>query len=142
MLADHVPIPTLAVADLDRARAFYEGVLHLAPQGDAPDGVLYGAGGGTFLVYPSSFAGTNKATALSFRVPPEAFDAEVAALCADGVTFLTFEFPGERGRTASRPLRGRARPSGSRTLMATSSTSTPWGDPLADQARWPERRPG
>ncbi len=94
MLADHVPIPTLAVADLDRARAFYEGVLHLAPQGDAPDGVLYGAGGGTFLVYPSSFAGTNKATALSFRVPPEAFDAEVAALRADGVTFLTFEFPG------------------------------------------------
>lgn len=95
MLADHAPIPTLAVADLDRARAFYEGVLHLAPKGEAlEEGVFYGAGTGALFVYRSSFAGTNKATAVSFQVPPEAFDAEVAALRADGVTFLTFDMPG------------------------------------------------
>ncbi|MGB8021415.1 MAG: hypothetical protein WCF04_09335, partial [Candidatus Nanopelagicales bacterium] len=75
MLADYAPIPTLAVADLERARTFYEGVLQLTPQGDVPEGVLYPAGSGAFLVYPSSFAGTNKATAMAFQVPPAAFDA-------------------------------------------------------------------
>jgi hypothetical protein len=46
MLGDHDSIATLAVTDLGRARAFYEGV-------------LYAAGSGAFLVHPSSFAGTN-----------------------------------------------------------------------------------
>lgn len=93
MLADYAPVPTLAVADLDRARAFYEGVLKFAPQGDVPEGVMYAAGSGTFFVYPSSFAGTNKATAMSFQVPADAFDAEVSALRESGVTFLTFDLP-------------------------------------------------
>ncbi len=88
MLSDYNAIPTLAVADLDKARAFYEGAT-----GDVPEGVLYSAGSGSFLVYPSPFAGTNKATAVSFQVPPEAFDAEVEALRAKGVTFLTFDMP-------------------------------------------------
>lgn len=94
MLADHAPIPTLGVADLDRARAFYEGVLQFAPKNDVPEGVMYAAGSGAFLVYPSSFAGTNKATAMSFQVAPDVFDAEVATLRAGGVTFQTFEMPG------------------------------------------------
>ena len=94
MLADYTPFPTLAVADLERARGFYEGVLHLTPGDDMPEGVLYPAGSGSFFVYPSHFAGTNKATAMTFQVPPEAFDAEVAALRAQGVTFLTFDLPG------------------------------------------------
>lgn len=57
MLGDHDSIATLAVTDLGRARAFYEGV-------------LYAAGSGAFLVYPPSFAGTNKATAMSSPVTP------------------------------------------------------------------------
>lgn len=93
MLADYTPIPTLAVADLEKARAFYEGVLRLTPRDDVPEGVLYPAGAGAFLVYPSQFAGTNKATALSFQVPAAEFDAEVAALRAQEVTFLTFDLP-------------------------------------------------
>lgn len=93
MLADYTPIPTLAVADLARARAFYEGVLRMTPRDDVPEGVLYAAGAGSFLVYPSRFAGTNKATSMSFQVPPERFDAEVAALRAEGVSFLTFDLP-------------------------------------------------
>lgn len=45
MLSDHTPTPTLAVADLDRAKAFYEGVLGLTPRPDqGPEGVFYGAG--------------------------------------------------------------------------------------------------
>lgn len=55
---------------------------------------MYAAGSGAFLVYPSAFAGTNKATAMSFQVPLEGFDAEAAALRDRGVTFLTFEMPG------------------------------------------------
>lgn len=94
MLAEYTPIPTLAVADLEKARAFYEGVLHLTPHTDMAEGVLYSAGSGTFLVYPSQFAGTNKATAMAFQVPADAFDAEVAALREQGVTFLTFDLPG------------------------------------------------
>lgn len=93
MLADYTPIPTLAVADLGRARAFYEGVLRLTPDDNVGEGVMYAAGASRFLVYPSSFAGTNKATYLAFQVPAEAFDAEVSALRDEGVEFLTFELP-------------------------------------------------
>lgn len=94
MLADYAPIPTLGTADLARAREFYEGTLGLTPGKDAPEGVLYDAGNSSFLVYPSSFAGTNKATAMSFSVPDSAFDEIVAELRSKGVEFLTFEMPG------------------------------------------------
>ena len=97
MLADYAPITTLAVTDLQRARDFYEGVLGVAPKiapEEVPDGILYAAGSSAFLVYPSSYAGTNKATAMSFQVPEGAFDAEIAALRAKGVSFQTFEMEG------------------------------------------------
>ncbi len=94
MLHEYVPIPTLAVTDLRRARGYYEGVLGFAPGPDTAGGVMYAAGGSSFLVYPSSFAGTNKATAMSFQVPAEAFDAEVAALRERGVQFQTFDAEG------------------------------------------------
>jgi catechol 2,3-dioxygenase-like lactoylglutathione lyase family enzyme len=94
MLGDHDSIATLAVTDLERARAFYEGVLGLTSPREAPEGVLYSAGSGAFLVYPSSFAGTNKATAMSFQVPVDQFEAEVQALRERGVTFSTFEAEG------------------------------------------------
>ena len=94
MLSDYSPVPALAVSDLQRARDFYEGVLGFSQLGDAPDGVMYGSGSGRFLVYPSAFAGTNKATAMSLQVPDEAFDAEVDALRSKGITFQTFEAEG------------------------------------------------
>jgi len=94
VLSDHTPVSTLAVSDIARAREFYEGTLGFRPHGDAPDGVLYRAGDGTFLVYPSAYAGTNKATAMSFDVPGDVFDAEVAALREKGIEFQTFDAPG------------------------------------------------
>lgn len=94
MLGNHTPTPTLAVTDLARAREFYEGVLGLTAQGDPPEGVMYGAGSGSLFVYPSSFAGTNKATAVSWMVDADSFDAEVAALRDKGVEFMTFDAPG------------------------------------------------
>jgi catechol 2,3-dioxygenase-like lactoylglutathione lyase family enzyme len=94
MLGDHETIPTIAVKDLQVAKDFYEGVLGFTARADVPDGVLYSSGSGAFLVYPSSFAGTNKATAMSFQVPAAAFDAEVDALRDHGVAFQTFDAPG------------------------------------------------
>jgi catechol 2,3-dioxygenase-like lactoylglutathione lyase family enzyme len=91
MLSDFAPVPTLAVSDLQRAREFYEGVLGFASVGDVADGVMYPSGNGKFLVYPSAYAGTNKATAMSLQLSAEAFDAEVAALREKGVTFDEFE---------------------------------------------------
>jgi catechol 2,3-dioxygenase-like lactoylglutathione lyase family enzyme len=95
MLSDHAPMPTLAVTDMDRSRAFYERVLGFTPvDEDVPDGVRYQAGGGSFLVYPSAFAGTNQATAMSFEVDRDEFDQEAARLRDAGVTFDTFEMDG------------------------------------------------
>ena len=94
MLGDHNPIPTLAVKDVQTARDFYEGVLGLTPAGEPPEGVAYRAGNSMFLVYPSAYAGTNKATAMSFQVPKDRFDDEVTALRERDVTFQTFEAEG------------------------------------------------
>ena len=94
MLADHDSMPTLAVTDLARARQFYEEVLGFVAQSDVADGVVYRAGSTSFLVYPSSFAGTNRATAISFQVPSDRFDAEVQALRDHGLSFQAFEAPG------------------------------------------------
>ncbi|MBK9697963.1 MAG: VOC family protein [Propionibacteriaceae bacterium] len=94
MLADYTPVPTLAVTDLTRARTFYEEVLGFTPKADVADGVYYNAGTGSFFLYPSAFAGTNKATAMSIGVPAEAFDAEVGTLRSSGVGFQTFDAEG------------------------------------------------
>lgn len=93
MLSDFDAMPVLAVTDLDRARAFYETTLGFTPE-ESVEGVFYRAGGVTILVYPSSYAGTNKATAAAFMVPSASFDAEVADLRGKGVTFQTFEMEG------------------------------------------------
>ena len=94
MLSDHPAVPTLAVSDLSRAREFYEGVLGFKPQGEPAEGVMYGVASGSVLVYPSAFAGTNKATSVSFQVPDEVFGAEVDALRDKGVSYQTFEAEG------------------------------------------------
>ena len=54
MLSDHASMPVLAVTDLERARAFYEGTLGFTSAGEVPDGVVYSTSNGGFLVYPSA----------------------------------------------------------------------------------------
>lgn len=94
MLSAHPAIPVLAVTDVERARAFYEGTLGFTPGDDeVPEGVLYTTANGGFLVYPSSYAGTNKATGISFQLPGDAFDSEVSALRSAGVELQTFDVP-------------------------------------------------
>lgn len=94
MLSDFSAMPVLAVTDLTRARAFYEDTLGFRPANDVPDGVMYRVGAVDVLVYPSAYAGTNRATAMALRVPAEAFDDEVAELRRRGVTFQTFDMDG------------------------------------------------
>ena len=95
MIGEHSPVTTLGVSDLQRARDFYEGTLGFAPGTEMMDlGITYQSGSGAFFVYTSEVAGTNKATAMMFEIPGDAFDAEIATLRERGVTFQTFEAEG------------------------------------------------
>jgi catechol 2,3-dioxygenase-like lactoylglutathione lyase family enzyme len=94
MLSQITPVPTLAAADLSRARRFYEDTLGLTPQSEAMGGVFYSCGDGRIFVYESAYAGTNKATAVSFEVSMADFDGEVQALRAAGLRFMTFDLDG------------------------------------------------
>ena len=90
MLADKNAGATLAVTDLARARDFYENTLGLEAIDENPGGVLYRSGGSVVLVYPSEFAGTNKATAASWAVGDD-FDSIVDDLREKGVTFEHYD---------------------------------------------------
>ena len=92
MLKDGQSAATLAVTDIDRARKYYSETLGFSIMQESPVGILFGSGkGSAFLVYSSEFAGTNKATAISFNV--DDFDATVENLRERGVTFMDFDYP-------------------------------------------------
>ncbi|MBX3561362.1 MAG: VOC family protein [Sphingomonas sp.] len=88
MLKDHDSSAILAVADLDRARAFYGDVLGLElDEAGAEEGVLvYRTGATRLVVYASAHAGTNRANAVVWGVGGD-LDAIVAALEAKGAAF-------------------------------------------------------
>jgi catechol 2,3-dioxygenase-like lactoylglutathione lyase family enzyme len=92
MFSDGQTAATLAVTDIDRARKFYSETLGFSVMQESPGGILFGSGQGTaFFVYPSEFAGTNKATAMSVNV--DDFDATVADLRHRGVSFFDYDQP-------------------------------------------------
>ena len=94
MLADKDAAVNLAVKDLKAARKFYEGTLGLKPVGREGDHlVAYRSGVTTLLVYKSQYAGTNKATALTWTVG-DALEDIVRALKAKGVAFEHYDLPG------------------------------------------------
>lgn len=94
MLGQHDVMPTLAVTNLGAARSYYEQRLGFSVVDSAPDGIVFRSGSTQFLVYESSYAGTNKATYMAFNIEDEAvFDEEVAALRASGIGFETFDIP-------------------------------------------------
>jgi len=92
MLCDHHAYPTLPARDIERARRFYEGALGFEPEMVTTAGVLYNARGSRVLLYPSTFAGTNQATACGFEV--DDLPAMVAELKGRGVKFEEYEVPG------------------------------------------------
>jgi len=92
-LATLTPTPMLAVKDVARARRFYEEVLGFVPLANGMDDVLqFRAGELVFVVYPSQYAGTNRATALTWTVGDQLEDV-VETLKAKGVTFEHYQLP-------------------------------------------------
>jgi catechol 2,3-dioxygenase-like lactoylglutathione lyase family enzyme len=92
MLRDTDAVATLAVKDLGVAAKFYEGTLGLSRiDGEGDDVVVYESGDTTINVYRSSFAGTNKATALTWTV--DDVDDEVRKLKGKGVKFEHYDLP-------------------------------------------------
>lgn len=93
MLSDSSVTTMLPVRDMDRARAFYEGSLGLAPGGLKPDGkFVYLVGGSTLALFPKPEGTKADHTAISFRVQDIA--ASIAQLKRAGVVFEDYDFPG------------------------------------------------
>jgi catechol 2,3-dioxygenase-like lactoylglutathione lyase family enzyme len=79
----------VAVEDLGEATAFYEKTLGLTRVGENPGAVEYRSGTAHLLVYPSEFAGTNKATTAVWQV--DDLEGTVRELKAKGVPFVHYD---------------------------------------------------
>ncbi|MER8391897.1 VOC family protein [Mesorhizobium sp. M1340] len=94
MLANSNATANLAVKDLAKARAFYEGVLGLKEvNNEGGELIVYESGDTAINVYRSNFAGTNKATAVTWTVGDE-LGKIVEALKSKGVAFEHYDMPG------------------------------------------------
>jgi catechol 2,3-dioxygenase-like lactoylglutathione lyase family enzyme len=82
----------VAVTDLDRARKFYEDTLGLKTKDEWGEGVTLKSGDTSVNLYRSEFAGTNKATTLTFDV--DDIDKEVKELKEKGIFFEQYDLPG------------------------------------------------
>lgn len=91
MLGNKDATATAAVKDIERAKRFYEDKLGLKPVGPQSDSVIaYKTGGSSLLVYTSEFAGTNKATTVTWSVGGD-FDEIVRSLQSKGVSFERYD---------------------------------------------------
>ena len=93
MLSNKDAVANLAVKDLQAARKFYEGTLGLKPVSEEGDEfIVYESGRSTLNVYRSDYAGTNKATAVTWAVGDDV-DRVVRDLKAKGVKFEHYDMP-------------------------------------------------
>jgi len=87
----------IAVTDMARSRAFYEGALGLTPATDhePPDNVRYVCGEGTVVhVFTTPHAGTATSTVAGWEV--DDIGRAVAELAGRGVVFERYDLPGLR----------------------------------------------
>ena len=68
----------IPVSNVSRARKFYEETLGLRPRADYAGGVIYECGGAEAFMYPTSNAGTSKASQAYWQVAD--VEAEVPEL--------------------------------------------------------------
>ena len=93
MLTSAPIVPYIPVANIARARRFYEEKVGLKPRQEYAGGVIYECGKGSWVfMYPSPGAGTSKASTAFWAVDDVA--AEVAELKARGVVFEEYDMPG------------------------------------------------
>ena len=94
MLGNKDAASNVAVKNLETAKKFYEEILGLTPVGtEGDEAVVFKSGNSTVYVYKSQYAGTNKATAISWVVG-ENIEGVVQQLKAKGVTFEHYDMPG------------------------------------------------
>ena len=95
MLQNNPMYVYIPARDLPRARAFYEQKVGLKPKQETAGGVVYESAGGTAcFLYPTTNAGTNKASQAFWQVSD--IEREVAELKSRGVTFEDYDMPGIR----------------------------------------------
>ena len=93
MLRNAPIVPYIPVANVARARRFYEEKVGLKPEQEYAGGVIYECGKGSWVfMYPSPGAGTSKASTAFWAVDDVA--AEVAELKARGVVLDEYDMPG------------------------------------------------
>jgi len=91
MLSDNDAIATVGVKNLETAKKFYEGTLGLTKVMENEEVLAFKTGRSTLFVYRSPYAGTNKATAVTF-VAAEVEDL-VRTVRDRGVTFEHYDLP-------------------------------------------------
>src|SRR5260221_4888868 len=91
MLSDNNAVATVAVKNLEAAKKFYEGTLGLIKVMENEELLAFKTGRSTLFVYRSQYAGTNKATAVTFVA--EEVDDLVRMLKGRGVAFEHYDLP-------------------------------------------------
>jgi catechol 2,3-dioxygenase-like lactoylglutathione lyase family enzyme len=91
MLSNADAIATVAVRNLETAKRFYEGALGLTKEMENEEVVAFKTGRSKLFVYHSQYAGTNKATAVTW-VTEEVEDL-VRTLKGRGVSFEHYDLP-------------------------------------------------
>jgi catechol 2,3-dioxygenase-like lactoylglutathione lyase family enzyme len=93
MLKNARIVPYIPVANVARARKFYEEKIGLVAKEEYAGGVVYECGDGSWVfMYPSAGAGTSRASTAFWAVNDVV--AEVAALRKRGVVFEEYDMPG------------------------------------------------
>ena len=91
MLSNKDAVATVAVQNLERAKKFYEQTLGLTKTMENDEVLAFKSGSSTLFVYRSQYAGTNKATAVTW-VTDEVEDV-VKTLKGRGVSFEHYDLP-------------------------------------------------
>ena len=95
MLGDKDAAANIAVRNLETAKKFYEDTLGLTQvDAEGQEAIVFKSGNSTVNVYRSQYAGTNKATAVTWVVGEEDMEGVVQQLKAKGVVFEHYDMPG------------------------------------------------
>jgi catechol 2,3-dioxygenase-like lactoylglutathione lyase family enzyme len=94
MLSDKNAVANIAAKDLEMAKRFYQDILglQLIVSNTPPEVIVFKSGNSMIIVYKSQYAGTNKATSMTWTVGDN-IEEVVQALKAKGITFEHYDIP-------------------------------------------------